>query len=844
MSQLLRAIREGPTARATPEDIFRWILRGTLIFPLLLLAALVPLQPALWQRIVFACASVMVVAAVAGGLARWRSIQSGSWALVLGLIAIIGGLATVSGGIESPGVRSYLVLVLITGVLLGQIAAIGVAILCAAITLGLALAANADLLPSAAPYAPLTLWILLCMYLCLTLVVMELFSRSVVGMLDRTAEALKERARALDRLEAVLSVSEVGVWRYDPKRRCFQGDDRIHDVMTTDATATPDVPETQWLSRVHPEDLAAVRGALDAASLHGQESRLEVRVRGEGDAWRYLEVTYLADPESRSAPHDVTGLVLDRSAHRHAEIARAHASWQLGERVKELRLLHDAALLLRPDHVFDPTVLSSFAALVPAAFQDPTHTGARVTYGALSSATAHFEPSERSLDVDIRTSVGTGTITVVRTGPRPSDGKAEFLPEERQLLLTLADMLSAYLERDHAERHRDRLEQQLRQAGKMEALGTLAGGIAHDFNNVLAAIGANLMVVRSMIPNAHDATAPLEEVERAHERARNLVRRILMFGKLDATERKIVGVDAMVRDVGELVKSLIPSGVSLEIAMPADLPSINADEVQVHQAVLNLMTNAGFAMRGRRGSVRVTARTVQMHEGESATAYGLAPGHYVRLGVADDGAGIDPAIKDRLFDPFFTTKGEEGTGLGLAVVYRVMQEHGGTVTVHSTLDVGTEFALYFPAASTSDAPAPSDASRIVRGRGERILLVDDEAVLCFALARLLRSVGFECESYSDPHEAAAAFRSDPDRFAVALVDFSMPGISGVELAEELTKIRPHFPVVLSSGYSAVGGGDQQAGIAAILPKPVALAQLTQALAPLLAARHEKTSPAK
>ena len=294
-------------------------------------------------------------------------------------------------------------------------------------------------------------------------------------------------------------------------------------------------------------------------------------------------------------------------------------------------------------------------------------------------------------------------------------------------------------ERKRADQERQRLEAQLRQAQKMEALGTLAGGIAHDFNNLLAAIFGNVERARQDASADSPVQRSLAEIVAASERARDLVRQILTFSRRHPLERRVVSLGDVVQDAVRLLRSGLPTGVELTASIAPDAPNVLADRVQLHQVLMNLGTNAWQAMEGRQGRIEIdlTGLTVQTSGGE------LPPGRYACLSVSDTGSGMDAATRERIFDPFFTTKpAGEGTGLGLAVVDGIVKGHGGVIKVESEPGHGSRFRLYLPAvagAAESDAqaspPAPSAS------RGQQILFLDDEKALVLIAKAHARAPG-------------------------------------------------------------------------------------------------------
>ena len=386
------------------------------------------------------------------------------------------------------------------------------------------------------------------------------------------------------------------------------------------------------------------------------------------------------------------------------------------------------------------------------------------------------------------------------------------------------------------ERRKSELELQLREAQKLEALGTLAGGIAHDFNNILGAITAYTELAQMDVEKPAVVLSHLAEVLRASGRARDLVRQILTFSRKQKPERRPIRIELAVRDALQLLRSTVSATIEIESRLDRDLPVVLADPSQIHQVVMNLATNAAHAMRERPGilSVRLEAVTIST---ELARELGeLRPGRGVRLTVADTGTGMDAQTLERVFEPFFTTKAPgEGTGLGLAVVHGIVRDHEGAISVRSQLGQGTVFELHLPEHRERAALESMAPTELPHGRGERVLVVDDEPALRNALAEMLEHLGYRASVAPGPLEALDLFRAAPDAFDVVLCDLLMPVMTGVDLARELFALRPRTRFAIMSGFSAGWNatGLRAAGVAELLAKPIGAHALASALRRLL-----------
>ena len=390
-----------------------------------------------------------------------------------------------------------------------------------------------------------------------------------------------------------------------------------------------------------------------------------------------------------------------------------------------------------------------------------------------------------------------------------------------------------YVAIKHDVTHELQLEAQVRQAQKQEAIGQLASGIAHDFNNILAAILGNVQMAASDTAPDHPARECLDEIQKASDRARSLVQQILTFSRQQPQNRQIIALGPILAEAARFLRATIPSGVEIIPTIGPGVPLVLADATQIHQVILNLGTNAWHALEDQPGRIGIQLQAVTLDAAAAALVAGLRPGRFACLTVSDTGKGMDAPTRARIFDPFFTTKEVgKGTGLGLSVVRGIVENHDGAITVVSEPGQGATFQVYFPAASIATAAAETaPAEPAPLGQGKHILFLDDEEALVRLGKRLLQRLGYRVTGFTQAAEAVQAFRAAPGQFDVVITDLNLPGISGLDVAQEFLTLRPDVPVLLCSGYITEPVKEQarRIGICHFLYKPNNIEELSKTL---------------
>jgi PAS domain S-box-containing protein len=396
-------------------------------------------------------------------------------------------------------------------------------------------------------------------------------------------------------------------------------------------------------------------------------------------------------------------------------------------------------------------------------------------------------------------------------------------------LLTVADVTPRHL-----------AEESVRRLQRVEAIGTLAAGIAHDFNNLLMAIGGNARLAQTHLENGEGAQSELAEIERASMRGSDLVRRIMLYSRAEESERKPLDLAAVAQEALRLLRPTTPAMISFDSYFEPGLPTVNADGSQIHQVLVNLLTNAVLAIedgpRGGAGRIEVRLESLALDRPRDLGGQVVPPGQYVELGVRDDGCGMSQEVRSRIFDPFFTTRGPgRGTGLGLSVAHGIVQGHDGVIVVESWPNEGTSVRVVLPVAEGKPARpevvTPSQVS-LFPGTGKRILYVDDEESLVLLVRRWLGRRGHSVTAYTDPRQALAELKSRPKDFDLLVTDLAMPGMSGFDVAADALRIRADLPVLMMSGYVTTRDRERgrAMGIRELLLKPARIDELAEAIA--------------
>jgi PAS domain S-box-containing protein len=388
-----------------------------------------------------------------------------------------------------------------------------------------------------------------------------------------------------------------------------------------------------------------------------------------------------------------------------------------------------------------------------------------------------------------------------------------------------------------AEQERQVLEEQLRQAQKMEAVGTLAGGIAHDFNNLLGAIVGYAELVSDSVTD-EQVQGDLRALLKAADRGRQLVDHILAFSRRQEVVRRPVALGQVAEEVTKLLRATLPASLDIRLQVYPELPRVLADATSIHQILMNLSTNAAHAMPTG-GTITIQLEPFYVRDSMARSRSDLHEGPYALLKVSDTGKGMDRITKSRVFEPFFTTKAPgAGTGLGLAVVHGIMRDHEGGVDIESEPGQGTTVRCFFPGLTTEADDRPEIPRIAQRGKGERILFVEDEPALAQVGARRLLRLGYQVATETDSSRALEMVRAKPDDFDLLITDYSMPRLNGIQLGQGLRDIAPGMAIILITGnVEGLSAAEiASAGVGLVLHKPATTQQLGEGIQAVLAGR--------
>ena len=478
---------------------------------------------------------------------------------------------------------------------------------------------------------------------------------------------------------------------------------------------------------------------------------------------------------------------------------------------------------------------------IPFVFYTATYTDPKDEEFAMSLGAERFiiKPTDPEKFIDIvQQVIDQCKAGQLNTSCEPLEEEAVFLKQYNETLIhkledkiTQLEETNQLLEREIRERkqfeeEKKKLEAQLIQAQKMEAIGTLAGGVAHDFNNILSAVIGYTEIALDDAEKGSLLERNLRGVLQAGKRAKNLTKQILTFSRQAELELKPVQVKMVAEEALKFLRASLPTTIDISQDLASD-SLIMGDPTQIHQLLMNLCTNAGHAMKENGGILEVILADVELDSNFIAQHPGTIAGPHLKLIVSDTGPGMTTEILERIFDPYFTTKDKgEGTGLGLSVVHGIIKSNAGNITVYSEPGKGSTFNVFFPVIE-KEMRAEAAAEELLPTGNEKILFVDDEPTIVEITNQMLKRLGYDVVTRTASNEALDLFKVQPEKYDLVITDMTMPGMMGDELAGELMQIRPDIPVILCTGFSQriTEKKAKHLGIKAFLMKPLVMRSL-------------------
>ena len=675
----------------------------------------------------------------------------------------------------------------------------------------------------------------------------------------RAEEALKTSERQLRQAQ---SLARLGSWRLDPRTGSIEGSDVLHEIFEVDRTHTDSV---SFLAAVHPEDREYVLAQVLRGLEHGEAWNIEHRLFCISKKVKHVNT--IGEPHKDETGRTVlAGTVQDITERKKAEnllriqrdLSFAFGS-ATGLRETMARVLHHSLEVEGVDvggvYLCDPQthqidlivhegLPDEFVAL--ASHHDGDSHQARLIargepvyarYDDLGIAMdeGRERPGIRALAVIPVKDEGQ-VIGALNVGSRTCD---ELTEGTRHSLEVMAGLIGRAIARAKAQEEKEALQDLLRHAEKMQAIGHLAGGIAHDFNNQLTGIVGYAELLRTGLPPGSRLAGFADRILLATKRAADLTSQLLAFARRGKYLSVPVDIHRTVREVVSLLEHSIDKRITIKAELEASAPVINGDPSQVQSALLNLALNARDAMP-EGGTLRFATRLVELdRDACERTGFDLVPGRYVQVAVTDTGVGMEGEVRARIFEPFFTTKPPgRGTGMGLAAVYGTVESHRGAVSVESKPGKGTTFTLFLPL-STDDG-VESEQTAEMGGSDSRaaVLLVDDESMVREVTREMLSQLGYRVTVCSDGIDALRVFRERSETIDVVILDLIMPNMGGLDLFVAMREIDPDVRVILASGFSIAGDAQRilEQGAKAFLQKPYRADELAKTVAEVLGAQ--------
>lgn len=619
-------------------------------------------------------------------------------------------------------------------------------------------------------------------------------------------ETMVELVKSEASLKEAEKVAKIGHWEHHFATGALSWSDEVYRIFSQDPKQFK--PSVQaLLEQVHPDDRELVKKAFTAAMTNktGYDEIIHRLLLADGTI-KFVHERWVATYNNNGEPVQSLGTVQDITERIQAEESSRRLATAIDQAVD--------VIMITDEHGTIQYVNPAFEKLTGYTREEAVGKNSRILKSGKHSPTFYE---------DLWATIKSGIVWHGRFVNRSKKG--ELFTEETTITPVKDDKghIINFVAVKHDISRELELEKQLRQAVKMEAIGTLAGGIAHDFNNILGAILGYTRMAMDTLPQESQPHRDLEKVIQSGDRAASLVQQILLFSRRQEEGFVPVQVEFLIKEAVKMLRATLPASIVLEETIEPHCPSILADPAQIHQILMNLCTNAKQSMLAKGGTLTITLSKQKVGTDDQTTPANLSPGQYVKLSIRDTGTGIAADDLPRIFDPFFTTKGVgEGTGLGLAVVHGIIKSHRGTITVDSVLHQGTTFTLFLPVSAKENKIVTLENGDAIPNGNEHILVVDDEPDILIIRQRILNSLGYRVTTFSSSIEALSSFRHNPLQYDLVLTDMNMPIKDGKTLTVDILDLRPDIPVILCTGYSDLINEQtaSEYGMKAILKKPI------------------------
>ena len=784
-------------------------------------------QPELIVAASMTVAVTMAVNLVLLMLVRAGRIRPASILYIVWSVGLITERAIHAGGVRSPGVPMYYVVALIAGLLLGEAAGIVTAIICSALGLGLVVAGHLGALPPVTlHYTAMSYWWIDFLYMCVVLLLIRLATHAVRDAFAGQQKELAERRHAERKLHIALEAGEIGVWEWVPSTGALSWDAQMYRLYGKEPGSPVDYQA--WAATVVPDELPEVEGCLKQEMGREGRTEREFRIRTPSGI-RHIFAAERSFPAQDGEPARMIGINMDVTESRKAEaeaLAVKHQLETLVARAKIGILIH---------RKFKPLVANAELAAMFGYASAEEILAMPDTRVALTDQDRERATQNYPVRVE-----GHDPRTVIPTHSRRKDGSWIDVETRSFPIMWNGEPAMCSMITDVTQQRR--LEAQLRQAHRLEAVGQLTGGIAHDFNNLLTVILGNADALERML--TEPAARELALLTRAAAiRGADLTSRLLSFSRQQTLDIQPADIEALVVGAHGLIRRTIGDKVEIRVLHGQGLWRAFTDTMQLESALLNLAINARDAMP-EGGVLSIKTRNVGRDDPEllglgepDETGQMPPPGDYVMIAVSDTGTGMDDETRARAFEPFFTTKDVgKGSGLGLSMVYGFVKQLRGLIRIDSEPGRGTVIKLYLPRAPQAEVAAvPGRQPRPMVGGSETILLVEDNDLVREQVMIQLRRLGYHVLAAADGEEALAHLNSQAP-IRLLFTDVSLPkGISGPDLAMLAQKIHPGLPVLLSSGRmgEAAVAIDRMGMRVGVLDKPYYHDQLAAVIRDLL-----------